>query len=338
MGKETKPAARNERMVSLLLFFADRRRRATRAVIEENVEGYAGLASGDESAMKRFDRDVRALGDIGIHVDADSAGGYLLDMDRGFSRQMDLPPTQLAMVHLAGLAAASDPDFAYGPELSSALTKIDAALQEDGGTPQVHPRLTGNPPADASILNSIRVIDECIARRKRISCPYTNAQGYTSAHVLEPLGRFQWDGADYLLAVNASSSDPERPIHQYRMDRLENPVPAGGGRKPDFDARPIDLHDYIDFPFAFGNEAPFEVTFLIPRDARRTPEYLWSGKCVLQDAPGLPDMLLMKAMARSARATAAWAVEFAEGTAVVEPGAARRVFVEQLGEEGGARG
>jgi len=330
----TRPAAAHERMVSLLMFLEHREQGAWRDEIAEMVEGFEDLRLNPEAAKKRLARNIADLAAMGvvIKVDGPNSDHYQLDPETSFSQEIELTPDQLQLLKLAGGAALQEPTFVLAEELRGALTKIAAAAGDAGSGLYSLPRSTHRTDDDDDGL--VAALDGYIRQRRSIAFGYTSNDGNTRRREVDPVRLFALGDDWYLFGSDHAIAPPDQAVRQYRLAKMEDVRPLTTGPGPDFEPIAFDLHSRMDFPFAFGPEEPFEAVFLIPAFAQRTPSYVWD-KARLSEVNGVPDLLVMRATARSVEAAASFAVSYAPGTVPLAPEAVVTRYREGLRREGG---
>ena len=319
--------SKNERIVSLLIHLAASERPSSRARIEEAVEGYAGLASGDEGAEKSFERDVKTLHDIGVQIAFDADGCLYLDSDGAYTRELELEEGDIARLLLIGSAPLGDANFIYREELRSALMKLQGSLprRSHDASALNTPHAVQTASMDNVEASLVKKLEDCREKRKVVTFTYAKQDGSESTRTVEPLGLFSLEDDWYLLGWDRDRQG-EREFRIDRMSALRQKSQAAG---PDFAPHDFALRDHIHFPFFFGTEPVFDVAFLIPTYTVREPDYLWDDADLYRIADD-EDHLLMVAQARSTSMCARWALEHSPQTLPVWPENVRDAYFEGL--------
>ena len=117
-----------ERQLALLVALLRSRRAMTRAELYGALpEGWRGNAA---SSRRKFERDKRALRDLGVELHFDPARGcYSLDSTALRLGRLDLSPAEGVLLRQAAAAAVEDPAFPYAPEVLGALVRLSAAAR-----------------------------------------------------------------------------------------------------------------------------------------------------------------------------------------------------------------
>lgn len=307
-------APKDERMLSLLLFLDARSTPATLEEIESNVEGYTGISLHDESALKLLKRDIASLSEMSIFIDKAEDERYSLDRKGTYTADLALDRDESALLAVASATSLEDPDFPLRDELRHAYLKLTTSSPTplEGPPPQVPSASSAIP---RSSQDAIRKISRGMAARKFLTFEYTKPDGSRSSRLVEPYLLFSISGVLYLGAwdINASGN------RQFRLDRMSSVKQRSSSSAPDFEPRGLVIDDFLDFPFAFGNDDPFDVVFLIPKNSPRVPERLWERRAVVFPVAGQAEYELMLASARSVEKAAEWAVEHSVDTIPVSP-------------------
>lgn len=316
-----------ERIISLAMYLTERSLPyATYDDLAENVEGYEGLISKDESTIKRLNRDIESLKELGIFVNATNYYGELrfsIDHKRSFVDEVSLSPYEVLRLRLASMTPLHDPSFMFPDELGSAVTKLSGFL---GGTTELNltpvDRLSV---VDEKERSLVRKIDTTRKARKELTFTYVSSQGIESERRVRPYGMFAIGRDWYLIAYDLE----RKGMREFRVDRMDTLAQANDSQAPDFDIPDFDVRTYIDFPFKYGVAEPFRVVFLLPRDIIREPSYLWEKASVFH-LDDMPDHLVMSSTARSVELAARWAIEYAPGIIPVYPQEVRDAFLSGL--------
>ncbi len=181
-------AARTERLLNLLTLLLNRRRPLAFTEIAQ-MEEFRAYGIGDrKSALRAFERDKASLVELGIPlrwVDADdddypgdsAEGGYVIDKKRYYLPELDLSATEMALLTMAGAAAAKMPEFPGKDPLLRALAKIgfDSGENEAAGA-MTHAPLA--PGVDADLVGRhLEKLQDAVARHQRLQMIYKSPMG-----------------------------------------------------------------------------------------------------------------------------------------------------------------
>lgn len=305
-----------ERVISLLLYLSSRDTPATKSEIEANVEDYEGLSANEEKTDKMFRRDLEALEDMGVHLDhAVGADTYLIDVEGTFSHDVVLDPEDVMTLRLASIAPLRDPSFVYGEELRSAVVKLAGIIStgDEGGFGRI-PGSDEDDEVDRTEQDLVRRLEDARLRRRTVTFSYTKPDGEVSERRVDPYGLFSIKDDWYLIGFDHA----HEATRSFRVDRICDLKLAGRKEHPDFQPVGFDVSDYIEFPFAFGKDEPFEALFLIPRYLPDNPTFP-QRKAALYEVADLTDHLLMVAGSRSVTEAARWAIEHDPAVLPVAP-------------------
>ena len=138
-------AARTERLLNLLTLLLNSRRAISLREIRELDEFGAYDTEDPKSGERAFERDKAALLELGVPLrwvaapqqddEDDGAGGYVIDQERYFLPELQLTPGDLALLSIAGAAAASLEGFPDKAAVVRALAKLGFDVEEAGRAP-----------------------------------------------------------------------------------------------------------------------------------------------------------------------------------------------------------
>jgi proteasome accessory factor B len=239
-----------ERLVNLALYLAVARQPVSAEDIRADVQGYEP-DQADEAFKRQFERDKDDLRTAGfvILADAENEGFYHLDRSATFAAPLDLTAHEAAAVRAAASALQSDPSFPFSDDLRLAMAKIASAVVS-GDVPAAARLADEDPEEQGSIVAQLA---EAAGRRKSVAFGYTNSQGTSAPHRVEPYGLFLHDGRWYLVARDTEKGEP-RTYTVARMSRIE--VNGQRPKSPDFERPPgFDVATFVRLPFQYGPAA-----------------------------------------------------------------------------------
>lgn len=298
-----------ERIIDLAMYLAAHGT-VTAREIRENVAGYS--ADQNESAFARmFERDKEWLREGGFVIVAEpGADSYRLDRDATFASAVELSPAEAAAVRAAGLAMLDDPTFPFAGDLRSALAKLATDLA--GGNAPAASRLAETIPAEQAA--DVALLHSAIDARKRVGFGYTNSQGGSRPHDVEPYGLFAREGLWYLVGRD-TRLDEQRVYTVARMRDIA--VNESSPRTPDFEVPAgFDVSTFIGLPFQYGAEQIEAVLHFSAEDGWRA-EGLASGHGTLEVADD--ESATWRVTARDRARLLRWLVENGPGIRLVAP-------------------
>jgi len=260
-------AARTERLLNLLALWLNARRPVSLRQMRE-MDEFAAYATADaKSGERAFERDKAALVELGIPVswvppsqDEEDEGGYLIDRARYYLPPLSLAPSELALLSLAGAAAAAISAFPGRAALISALAKLgfDSDEQQTRAPYLAHAPL--NPGIDAKRLAAhLETLHEAVASRTRLRLTYTSAAGSKSERDVDPYGLYYRRGAWYLVGFCRL----RQAMRTFHLGRIA--VVKASGRGADFEVpAAFALHDHVEQrPWEFPSEPGFAVVIRV---------------------------------------------------------------------------
>ena len=300
-----------ERLVNLALFLAAAREPVSARNIQDSVEGYR--ADQDAvSFLRMFERDKDALRDAGLVIVTTSDGSrYQLDKAATFATSVDLTSQEAAAVRAVGTAMLADPSFPFADDLRLALAKIASSL--DASEVSASSRLVDEEPERQG--ESVALLSQANARRKRVTFTYTNSRGETAPHDVEPYGLFLHDGRWYLVGRDTRLDE----VRTYTVSRASDIlIDTSRPKSPDFE-RPagFDVRAFSRLPFQYGPaDAEFEAVVRFGPDASWRAEALTGGAGTLARSG---DSLTWTISARDASRLLRFVVENGPGIELVTP-------------------
>ena len=300
-----------ERLVNLAFYLAEAREPVTAERIRVDVAGYP--ADQDAEAFQRmFERDKDALRDAGLAIVSEDGMTYRLNRSATFAASIDLSAGEAAAVRAAGGALLGDPSFPFAADLRLALAKLASAI--DTGRISSAARLADEDPVQQGEL--VAALADAAERRKTVAFDYTNSQGVSALHNLEPYGLFLHDGRWYLVGRDVDKDE----VRTYTVARVSD-VSANASRpkSPDFD-RPVDFDvaSFVRFPFQYGPPSQqFDATIRFDVPFAWRAEQLAGGNGTVEPTPD--GGALWHIAARDRTKLARFVVENGPGLALVEP-------------------
>ncbi|HEX4286827.1 MAG TPA: YafY family protein [Terracidiphilus sp.] len=193
------------------------------------------LAEQLEVSQRTIHRDLEALSAARVPVVAlrGAQGGW--ELEKGWRTQVPaLDETELRALLMSQPRAAGHPRLAAAAQ--SALNKLIAALpgpmreQAAAMREKLHVDPTGwhDTGEDLSMLN---VVQDAVARERKLAFDYTKANGEKAPRTVDPLGLVAKGMSWYLVARGTNG------IRTYRVSRMEavTPLAAGFERPPRFE-------------------------------------------------------------------------------------------------------
>ena len=286
-------AARTERLLNLLTLLLNSRRSISLREIRELDEFSAYRTDDPKSGERAFERDKAALLELGVPLrwvapeqqedDEDGIGGYTIDRKSYYLPDLHLDPSELALLSIAGAAAATIDGFSGKAAVIRALAKLGFDVEEAGRAPTLAhaPMVAGLDPERVGAW--LTVLHEAVARRLRIMLQYRGASGL-SERLVDPYGLYYRQGVWYLVGF-CHVRQAERTFHLGRVEGLRATgaarafeVPATFDLKAHLDLRPW------EFPFAPACQVSIR---LAPRLVPAIPE-IFGRRVQREDTPQGP--------------------------------------------------
>ena len=322
-------AVRTERLLNLLTLLLNTRRPVSLRAMREHEEFSAYQTKDPKSGERAFERDKAALLELGVPLrwvppeqiedDEEGVGGYLIDRERYFLPELTLSPTELALLSIAGAAAAAIEAFPGRAAVIRALAKLGFDVDEAGVAPTLAhaPIREGRDPG--KVAAHLEVLHDAVARRETVSMSYRAAQGSPSKRDVDPYGLYYRQGVWYLVGF-CHLRQAERTFHLGRIQevRLLHPdrhsptfeVPASFNLKAHVQQR----------PWEYPSEPAFTVTIrLAERLVPAIPE-LFGQRALLERTHRGP-IVRLRVTHRAALVAAV--LPFGKAAEVLEPAALR---------------
>lgn len=260
-------AARTERLLNLLTLLLNARRPISLREIRDHAEFAAYRTKDPKSGERAFERDKAALVELGVPLrwippeqddDEDGIGGYVVDRDRYFLPELRLAPTDLALLSIAGAAAAAIDGFPGRAAVIRALAKL--GFDVDGSQPA--PTLAHAPINEGSdparVGGFLQVLHDAVGRRRTIRMTYRSARDELTEREVDPYGLYYRQGNWYLVG-HCHLRGGERTFH---LGRIE----TAALRRSERHAAEFEVPDSFDIseharkrPWEYPHHAPIDV-------------------------------------------------------------------------------
>jgi predicted DNA-binding transcriptional regulator YafY len=284
-------AIRTERLLNLLTLLLNARRPMSLRELRELEEFDAYRTDDPKSGERAFERDKAALVEMGIPLryvppesdeDEEGGGGYVIDRERYYLPPLELEPSELALLSIAGAAAAAIDGFPGRAAVLRALAKIGFDVDEAARPAASLAHAPFAPGVDAARSGEyLEQLHDAVARRVRVKLVYRSAAGQKSAREVDPWGLYYRQGVWYLVGF-CHLRKAERTFHLARIDGV-----TVTGRGADFEVpASFDLSEHARRrPWEFPKEPPVEVTMrLAPRLTPAIPE-LFGDRARVESTP-----------------------------------------------------
>lgn len=238
--------------------------------ITEEVDGYP---TNKEAARQAFERDKRALRDLGVPVrnvpiDAEEQVGYLVDPDEYFLPNLELDEDEARALSFA--VAAVQLGGSAGRDALSALGHAEG-LSLDA------------PIAVLPSLPALAAVHEALRRNAVMRFRYRGRE-----RVVEPYGLVFREAAWYLVGRDETADGGVGGMRTFRVDRMES-EPALGPENAFEQPRELDLHAQINL-LPFGTDtretAPTARLRVDARLARQVASLIPAGAATEWDEDG----------------------------------------------------
>lgn len=257
-------ALRTERLLNLLTLLLNSRRPIALREIREMDEFSAYLTTDPKSGERAFERDKAALVELGVPLrwvapeqddDDDGLGGYIIDREHYFLPDLKLSPAELALLSIAGSAAAALDGFVDKPAVVRALAKLGFDVDELGekATFAHAPLLPG---VDSARVGAhLGVLHDAVARQRKVELTYGPVAGFAGQSTMRsvsPYGLYYRQGTWYLVGY-CHLRHAERTFAVSRIETVKATGSAGAFKvPPEFDLRGhVDRRPW-EFPVAKG--------------------------------------------------------------------------------------
>ncbi len=222
-------AARTERLLNLLTLLLNSRRPISLREIREMDEFAAYRTSDPKSGERAFERDKASLVEAGIPLkwyspeeldDEEGVGGYVIDRNEYYLPELQLDASDLALLSIAGAAAAAIDGFPGRSAVLRALGKLGF----DTGTDQT-PKAIAHAPmradVDAKLVGgNLEILHGAVARRCQVELSYQNRKGEATSRRVDPYGLYYRQALWYLVGY-CHLREEERTFHLGRIAKLE---------------------------------------------------------------------------------------------------------------------
>ena len=247
-------AIRTERLLNLLTLLLNSRRPIALREIRELDEFEAYRTDDPKSGERAFERDKAALIELGVPLrwvapeqedDDDGLGGYIIDRDRYFLPDLKLTPGELALLSIAGAAAAAVDGFVDKSALVRALAKLGFDVDEMDKKPTLaHAPLL--PGVDSGRIGAhLAVLHDSVARQRRVELAYAgiacDPQASPTVRQVDPYGLYYRQGSWYLVGY-CHLRQAERTFAVARIDQVKGVGQAGAYAPP----KEFDLRAHVD--------------------------------------------------------------------------------------------
>ncbi len=260
-------AVRTERLLNLLALLLNARRPISLRDMREMEEFAAYCTEDPKSGERAFERDKAELVELGVPLrwvppeqdeenETDGLGGYVIDRDRYYLTELEQPPAEVALLSIAGAAAAAVPHFPNHSALVRALAKIgfDVEEAEPRAPALAHAPIVAG--ADPKRIGAhLSLLHEAIGARRRVEIAYQGTDGGKTSREVDPWGLYYRQGIWYLVGW-CHLRKGERTFHLGRTERVQVTGKNGSFEVPaDFD-----LSGHVRRrPWEFPKEEPIEV-------------------------------------------------------------------------------
>jgi proteasome accessory factor B len=259
-------AARTERLLNLLTLLLNTRRPISLREIRDLAEFDAYRTEDPKSGERVFERDKAALVELGVPLhwvppeqeEEEGQGGYLIDRERFFLPELDLAPGELALLSIAGAAAAAIEGFPGRTAVVRALAKLGFDVDESGSRVGLAhaPIREGRDPTRTA--EHLQVLHDAVATRRTVHLAYEDRGGERSERDVDPWGLFYRQGIWYLVGF-CHLRQAERTFH---LGRVRSAALAHAEQKlPEYVVpSSFDLSAYVHGrPWELPGEPPFPV-------------------------------------------------------------------------------
>ncbi len=256
-------AARTERLLNLLTLLLNTKRPVSLREIRELPEFDAYATDDPKSGERAFERDKAALIEIGIPLrwiapeneeDEEGGGGYVIDRERYYLPEILLGPAELALLSIAGAAAAAIDGFPERAAVVRALAKLGFDVDDTRRPVRAlahAPLAAGDPERQGKHLATLH---EAVARHARVQLRYKSVRGEISKREVDPFGLYYRAGIWYLVG-HCHLRQAERTFHLGRMVEVELGKPGAFSVPASFE-----LSAHVNKrPWEYGDEPELEV-------------------------------------------------------------------------------
>jgi predicted DNA-binding transcriptional regulator YafY len=270
-------AARTERLLNLLTLLLNAPQPVSLREIREHEEFEAYKTSDPKSGERAFERDKSALLELGVPLrwvaperedEEDGAGGYVIDREKYYLPELELQPTELALLSIAGAAAAGVAGFPNRGAVIRALAKLGFDADE-GHIPSTLAHTPVQEGVDPEKIGAfLATLHEAIAVQRVLHVVYGGGRGgEKTERDVDPYGLYYKQGAWYLVG-HCHLRNAERTFHLARILDVKAVRPSA---QHEFEApASFDLANHARRrAWEFPQEEPFAVTVRL--DERLVP-------------------------------------------------------------------
>ncbi|MBI3179683.1 MAG: WYL domain-containing protein [Deltaproteobacteria bacterium] len=266
-------AERTERLLNLLTLLLNTRRPISLREIREHPEFSAYLTHDPKSGERAFERDKAALTELGVPVrwvapegeeDEDGLGGYIVDQKRYYMPDLALAPAEVALLSIAGAAAAAIEGFPGRPTVIRALAKIGFDVDDAHPGPTLaHAPIKSAKNAQLAALH-LQTLHDAVAARRQIRLAYDSLRGEGTQRQVDPYGLYYRQGVWYLVGY-CHLRQAERTFHLGRIREVK--LTHADRRTPDFTVpEGFDISTHVERrPWEFPQHASIDVTIRLAR-------------------------------------------------------------------------
>lgn len=316
-------AARTERLLNLLTLLLNARRPVSLREIRELEEFGAYRTADPKSGERAFERDKAALVELGVPLrwvppehmdDEEGLGGYVVDRDRYFLPEIELDPSDLALLSIAGAAAATVDGFPGRAAVIRALAKLGFDGDAIGASPTLaHAPIQGVDPE--RVLATLELLHDAVARRRRVVLAYQRGAEDPTVREVDPYGLYYRQGSWYLVG-HCHLRRAERTFHLGRISDAKRASSRRAGADFEVPAT-FSLKEHVTRrPWEFPQDPPIEVVVrLAERLVPAIPE-LFGARARTQR---LPEGALVRLRVTHRRALIAAVLPFGVAAEVLAP-------------------
>lgn len=234
---------RIERLLNLLTLLLNARRPISVREIGQHPEFSVYCSNDVDTGDRAFERDKAALLDMGVPIryvppeqtpedDTEGIGGYVIDREQFYLPDIKLDSKELALLSIAGTAAAAMQGFPGRTAVVRALAKLGFDVDEARPTPSLAHAPVREEQISSHILNFLEILREAIARRRVVRMVYKDLAGHVTRRLVDPYGLFYRRGIWYLVGY----CHLRKAERTFRLGRAQKIIRAHPDRlKPEFD-------------------------------------------------------------------------------------------------------
>lgn len=322
-------AARVERLLNLLTLLLNARRPISLREIREMDEFVAYQTADPRSGERGFERDKAALLELGVPLrwippeqeeESDTElGGYIIDRERYYLPELNLDPSEVALLSIAGAAAVAMEQFPGRAAVIRALAKL--GFDVDESTPAAtfaHSPVQAGFNAERTGKN-LDVLHDAVARRRRVCLTYVGAAGGRSEREVDPWGLYYRHGVWYLVG-HCHLRDGERTFHLGRMEEVKAVKSGTNAGSSAFDVPDsFDLSDHARRrPWEFPNEPTVEVKIRLAERLVPAIGEIFGSRAVVETKAGAAERIVRINVTHRAALIAA-VLPYGAAAEVIEP-------------------